>query len=149
MATAALGGREGRLRAEVTLAVAAALGVSAACVAWPFALGLVADAVFAPAPAAGDVARAVAGHVCAAAPGAALGVLVAPPRTRRRATGAAAGLAALLALVPVGAAGVGPVAVAWALDHQDTAALAAACAGCLVLAAVVVLAARAWGARTA
>jgi hypothetical protein len=151
MAAVAFGGRTGRARLDVGIVALAAGLLTVAFVAYPLLLGLVVDGVFeAPGPRLGDVVAAVLAHASCALLGGALGLLLSPPRIRRRATTLALALGTLLVLAAVGAV-AGPVAVAGALDDAAagtiTGATVAQCLGCCALAAAALAAAPYWAAR--
>lgn len=138
MATAAVGGPRGRATLDLAPVAVAACALTVAFVALPLAASpLGSPPMFVPAATAGDVAAATLAHVCCALAGGALAVLFAPPLLARPASAAAATLAALLALIPLGAV-AGPVAVADALADGRSALVP--CATCAVLAALALAA---------
>jgi hypothetical protein len=119
MATVAMGGRAGRLRADVVLVATVALALTALFIIYPLALGTVREHVFDRRPGAADIVAAIGVHLVCAAFGGAVGVLFAPPRVIRRATAAAATLAVLIGALAIGdslGAFGGPVATAQRLS---------------------------------
>ncbi len=146
MVTVAGGGLRARLRLDALLAVAVTAALTVALVGYPLALGLFESGVFVPAVTPGEIAAAVLGHVACGLLGAAVAVLLGPPRLLRPATVVGAVLAVLLGFAAIGPL-AGPVAVSAALDDADTLGLIAQAAGCAVLAAAALAAARFWAAR--
>jgi hypothetical protein len=151
MTTIALGGRRGRSTLELVLLTLVAVVLSVAFITFPLLVSPLGDPpMFKPSPKVLDVVAAGLAHLCCAVLGGAVAVLFAPPRLKRPATSAAATLAALIALVPLGFAG-GPMAVARAMTDAPGGTISAAevlaCLSCLVLAALVLALALRWARR--
>jgi hypothetical protein len=151
MASVALGGRAGRLRADAVLTATVALALTALFIIYPLALGTVREHVFDRRPGAADITAAAAVNLVCTAFGAALGVLFAPPRVLRRATATAATLTVLIAALAIGdslGAVGGPVAAAQHLSDAHARTIGAgellATATCAALTAALLAATARW-----
>jgi hypothetical protein len=146
MATSAIGGPDARLALEVVLVGSLTVVVTLVFLSYPLTLDAVSGGVYDRPVRAMDVLGGGAAHLACGALGGAVAVLFTAPRVERRASGAAAIAAALLALVPLGAV-AGPLAVARTLSDsggERDGAVLVALASCLALAALLVAVARAW-----
>ena len=133
---------------ELVLGGLVAIGVAVLFVAYPMLeIAARVSVAFDRPLQSGDVVAGVVSQLCGGVLGAALALLLGPPRIVRRATSAAAVLAVLVALVAMPTV-AGPGAVAQAMTDAPPGAVdgaeALAWASCLALAAAALALARWW-----
>jgi hypothetical protein len=146
MATAAARRPRARLAMEGLLVAVTTGVVTSVFLSYPLLLDAVVGGVYDRPVRAVDLAAGGAAHLACGVAGGAVAVLFSAPRIERRASGAAAIAAGLLAFVPAGAV-AGPLAVARALSDSGgdvDGSLLLAVATCGLVAAAAFALAQAW-----